>query len=155
MITALLALLAQPATVPSLPEAVVPDDWKKVTEDLHYSPAVKAGGMVYLSGIVAGVPGHMPDAPLPDAEAQEQAYEWAFGEIGEILAASGSDWDHVVSLTTFHTDLQGTVGPLMTVKDRYIEAPYPAWTAIDIDRLYPDGGLVEIVVIAAERDGGE
>ncbi|MGF1456223.1 MAG: hypothetical protein ACFB6R_12720 [Alphaproteobacteria bacterium] len=31
---------------------------------------------------------------------------------------------------------------------RDVEAPFPAWTAIDIDRLYPDGGLVEIKVVA-------
>jgi enamine deaminase RidA (YjgF/YER057c/UK114 family) len=38
-----------------------------------------------------------------------------------------------------------------TVKDRYVKAPFPTWTAIDVDRLIPDNGLVEIKVIAQKK----
>jgi hypothetical protein len=39
----------------------------------------------------------------------------------------------------------------MKVKHRYIRPPFPAWTAIDIDRLVPDGGLVEIKLVARRK----
>jgi enamine deaminase RidA (YjgF/YER057c/UK114 family) len=39
----------------------------------------------------------------------------------------------------------------MKVKDRYLSAPYPAWTAIGISELAIPGGLVEIKVIARLR----
>jgi enamine deaminase RidA (YjgF/YER057c/UK114 family) len=51
-------------------------------------------------------------------------------------------------MTTYHTDLPSQLDPFVKVKARYVTAPYPTWTAIDIDRLVPDGGLVEIKVIA-------
>jgi enamine deaminase RidA (YjgF/YER057c/UK114 family) len=37
------------------------------------------------------------------------------------------------------------------VKHRYVHAPYPAWTAIDVDRLLPDKGLTEIKIVAVKR----
>jgi enamine deaminase RidA (YjgF/YER057c/UK114 family) len=36
----------------------------------------------------------------------------------------------------------------MKVKDKYMQAPYPAWTAIGITELAFPGGLVEIKIIA-------
>jgi enamine deaminase RidA (YjgF/YER057c/UK114 family) len=36
----------------------------------------------------------------------------------------------------------------MKVKDHYMKAPYPSWTAIGITELAFPGGLVEIKVIA-------
>jgi enamine deaminase RidA (YjgF/YER057c/UK114 family) len=37
------------------------------------------------------------------------------------------------------------------VKDRYVEAPYPAWTAIGVVELAVSGALVEIRVTARLR----
>jgi enamine deaminase RidA (YjgF/YER057c/UK114 family) len=36
----------------------------------------------------------------------------------------------------------------MTVKDKYLAAPYTAWTAVGVNELFPDRGLVEIELIA-------
>ena len=51
-------------------------------------------------------------------------------------------------MTTFHTDLPSQMEGFKKVKHRYIREPFPAWTAIDIDRLMPDTGLVEIKLVA-------
>ena len=51
-------------------------------------------------------------------------------------------------MTTFHTDLPKQIEAFTAVKHRYVRAPFPAWTAIDVDRLLPDRGLVEIKVVA-------
>jgi enamine deaminase RidA (YjgF/YER057c/UK114 family) len=37
------------------------------------------------------------------------------------------------------------------VKDRFVTEPYPAWTAVDIDRLYSDNAVAEIEVVARAR----
>ena len=68
--------------------------------------------------------------------------------MGKVLEASGADFSQVVEMTTFHTELIHQVGPFTASKDKYLKAPYPAWTAIDVDRLYPERGLVEIKLIA-------
>ena len=133
-------------TVSNEIETIVPEVWEDSYNQLHYAPAVKAGDMLILSGVVAslGTDQTMADAPA--------AYTWAFEAIGEILEASGADWDDVVEIVTFHTDLPAQINAFGMVKDNYLTEPYPAWTAIDIDRLYPDGGLVEIKVTAYVPD---
>ena len=106
-------------------------------ERYGFSEAVIDGDRVYLSGVVAGGGG------VPKA-----AYERAFRMIADILKRSGSSWDGVLEMTTYHTDLPGQIEGFTEVKNRYVRAPFPAWTAIDVDRLLPDNGLVEIKVVA-------
>ena len=123
-------------------QVIVPEAWKGAYESLHYAPAVRAGDMLVLSGVVAGLREGETEAD------QEAAFARAFEAIGAILEEAGADWDDVVEIITYHTDLPAQIATFGGVKDRYIKEPYPAWTAIDIDRLYPDRGLVEIKVTA-------
>jgi enamine deaminase RidA (YjgF/YER057c/UK114 family) len=141
--SAALAFAVAPAAVAEPgKEVIVPDAWKSAYEQLHYAPAVRAGDWLILSGVVAGF------GPDPVDTDQEAAYVRAFEAIGAILKEGGADWDDVVEFETFHTDLPGQIVLFGEVKDRYVKEPYPAWTAIDIDRLYPDRGIVEIKVTA-------
>ncbi len=131
-------------------EAIVPEGMEVMVEQLTYSPAVRAGDFVYLAGVVAGLPmdenGAMVDA---NPENLTAAYERAFAHIDIILKEAGASWRDVVEMTTYHTDdLQKQVDAIIPVKNRYQAEPYPAWTAIDIDRLYPDNGVTEIKVVA-------
>ena len=82
---------------------------------------------------------------------QEAAYDRAWKILGDVLERSGSSFDGVIELTTFHTDLPSQMDSFVKVKHRYIREPYPAWTAIDIDRLVPDNGLVEIKLVARRK----
>ena len=79
---------------------------------------------------------------------QEAAFTQAFQTIAYILKEAGAEWEDVIEIVTFHTDLPGQIETFGAVKDRYIKEPYPAWTAIDIDRLFTDEGVVEIKVTA-------
>ncbi|MEL6324030.1 MAG: RidA family protein [Pseudomonadota bacterium] len=124
---------------------IVPDVWQEAYDVFHYAPAVRAGDTLYLSGIVASLQG---DENENDPAALEAAFDRAFEAIGGVLAEAGADWSDVVEMTTFHTELIHQVGPFTTSKDKFVKAPYPAWTAIDVDRLYPERGIVEIKVIA-------
>lgn len=128
---------------------VVPEASQATYNTFHYAPAVRAGDTIYLSGIVAGLAGNQSETNPADVEA---AFDRAFESIGVILTAAGADWSHVVEMTTFHTELIPQIGPFTASKDKYLKAPYPAWTAIDVDRLYPERGLVEIKIIAYVGD---
>lgn len=139
------AINATEAEVAPAREVIVPQQWQDAYDRYHYAPAVRAGDFVFLSGVVAG---------QRDGEATlEAGYDRAFRNVGSILEASGADWSDVVEITTYHTDLPAQFELFSQVKDRYVPAPYPAWTAIDVDRLLPDNGAVEIRIIAyAPRD---
>ncbi|HET9398215.1 MAG TPA: RidA family protein [Sphingomicrobium sp.] len=107
-----------------------------------FAEAVIDGDRVWLSGVVAGL---REGETMADSEA---AYDRAWKMLGDVLERSGSSFDGVVDITTFHTDLPAQFDGFRKVKDRYIREPFPAWTAIDIDRLVPEKGLVEIKLVA-------
>jgi hypothetical protein len=44
------------------------------------------------------------------------------------------------------------IGAFTAVKDKYLPAPFPAWTAIGVSELAFPGGLAEVRVIAALRE---
>ncbi len=115
---------------------------RRELEEWGYADAVIDGDRVWLSGVVAGL---RPGETMAD---QEAAYDRAFRRIENVLKRAGSSFDGVVEITTFHTDLPAQIEAFKKVKHRYIRRPFPAWTAIDIDRLVPDRGLVEIKLVA-------
>jgi enamine deaminase RidA (YjgF/YER057c/UK114 family) len=144
MMTIGLMLAVQAAVPPaeaSNRKTIMPADprAREFLDRYGFSEAVIDGDHVYLSGVVAGTP-HDGD---PKA-----AYDRAFRMIADVLKRSGSSWDSVIDMTTFHTDLPAQIEGFTQVKNRYVRAPFPAWTAIDVDRLLPDNGLVEIKVVA-------
>lgn len=104
-----------------------------------YADAVVAGDTVYLSGVVVG---------QREGESLEAAYERAYRRIGTILQRAGVGWDDVVDITSYHTDVTAQMDAIVAVQRRYIRPPFPAWTAIDVDRLIPDRGITEIKIVA-------
>lgn len=105
-----------------------------------YCSAIRVGDLIYLSGVVAGVRKGETDLTL--------GYERAFQEIGERLKSVGAGWDDVIDITSFHTDLTTQMPAIVAVKNRYIKAPFPAWTAIQVARLIPSNGITEIKIVA-------
>jgi len=113
---------------------------RKFQQEWGYADAVITGDTVYLSGVVAGLRPGETDLKL--------AYERSFARIGEILKRSGASWDDVVDITTYHTDLTSQMPAIVAVKNKYIVAPPPAWTAIGVSRLIPGNGITEIKMVA-------
>ena len=113
---------------------------RKFQGDWGYADSVIVGDTVYLSGVVAGLRPGETDLKLP--------YERAFAKIGAILKRSGASWDDVVDITSFHTDLTTQMPAIVAVKNKYIVAPPPAWTAIQVARLIPNTGITEIKIVA-------
>lgn len=141
------ALAAAPAALAqrTADQVLMPDDpdQRALLEKWGFSQAIVVGDTVYLSGVVA--------RPRPGETDQRLAFDRAFRTIATILARAGVGWDDVVDMTTFHTDLPGQLDAFVEVKSRYVKAPFPAWTAIDVDRLVSDIAIVEIKVVARKR----
>ncbi len=140
---------AEDASTPAI-QAIVPEGMEAIVEQYTYSPAVRAGDFVFLAGVVASLPTD-EDGEIAQATPENlaAAYEQAFTRIETVLNEAGAGWADVVEMTTYHKDeLHKQLDAFIPVKNKYQAEPYPAWTAIDIDRLYPDGGVTEIRVIA-------
>jgi enamine deaminase RidA (YjgF/YER057c/UK114 family) len=75
----------------------------------------------------------------------------AFRFVRANLAAAGLDLSHVVEMTTYHVGLRKHLDAFIKVKDEFVSAPYPAWTAVGVSELITPGTLVEIRVIASRR----
>jgi enamine deaminase RidA (YjgF/YER057c/UK114 family) len=111
-------------------------------DQFHFAPAVKDGNRLYCSGVIGvGADGKPPADP-------ETQFTQAFDMLKSVLTTAGVSFSDVIEMTTFHVGLQANLPTFMKVKDRYMQAPYPAWTAIGITELALPGGLVEIKVIA-------
>jgi enamine deaminase RidA (YjgF/YER057c/UK114 family) len=104
-----------------------------------YADAIITGDTIYLSGVVVG---------QREGETLEAAYDRAYRRIGRTLERAGVGWDDVVDITSYHTDVTAQMDAIVAVQRRYIRPPFPAWTAIDVDRLIPDRGITEIKIVA-------
>ena len=125
-------------------DIVLPASQKHFYERFHFAPAVRTGELLLCSGQIGAGPDGRPPA---DPETQFVA---AFEQVKAVLAEAGLDFSDVVEATTFHVGMQH-LRTFATVKDRYLAAPYPAWTAIGVSELAFPGGLVEVRVTARLR----
>lgn len=110
--------------------------------DLHqYSPAIRSGDLLFVSGQV----GSRDDgSPEPDFARQVRR---AFANLRDVLHAAGASFDDVIDVTSFHTDPEKQLETVMAVRAQEIGAPpYPNWTAVGVTWLA--GFDFEIKVIA-------
>lgn len=139
--TAIGLFAALPLHAKDASNVIMPEDAESLAfqQSVGFADAVIAGDTVYLSGVVA--------APAAGEKGLKPAYERAFARIGVTLKRAGVSWDDVVDLTTFHTNLAGQINEFVEVKNRYIKAPFPAWTAIGITALYEPTAVTEIKIV--------
>jgi enamine deaminase RidA (YjgF/YER057c/UK114 family) len=135
-------LIATPAAARDKADVLMPTDPKALAfqNDVGYADAVRAGDTLYLSGVVAG--------PAPGEQGLVPAYERAFAHIASILKRAGASWDDVVDITTYHMNVDAELPDLTVVKNRYVKAPFPTWTVIQVARLYEPSVVTEIKVTA-------
>ena len=103
-----------------------------------YSQAVRAGDTVYLSGQIPLDPQSMK---LVDGDFETQAKR-VFENLRAVSRAAGGDFDRVVRVTVYLTDL-ANFAKVNEVMATYFREPYPARAAIGVASL-PRGALVEI-----------
>ena len=106
-----------------------------------YSQAIKAGGLVFVSGQVALTPG----GELLGSGVAEQT-EQVFANLRAILEAAGSGLDRVVKTTVY----LGSLDDFQAMNDvyrRHVGDMPPARATVEVSAL-PSGALVEIDAIA-------
>jgi 2-iminobutanoate/2-iminopropanoate deaminase len=107
-----------------------------------YSQAIKAGGLVFVSGQLALLPEH---AEISGDSIQEQT-ERVFDNLQAILEEAGSGLNRIVKTTVYLADLDDFQG-MNEVYARRIGEPPPARATIEVSKL-PSGAKLEIEAIA-------
>jgi 2-iminobutanoate/2-iminopropanoate deaminase len=107
-----------------------------------YSQAIRAGGLVFVSGQLALRPG---SAELTGDGIEEQT-EQVFANLRAILEAAGSSLERIVKTTVYLRDL-GDFPGMNEVYRRYVGELPPARATLGVSAL-PSGALVEIEAIA-------
>jgi len=107
-----------------------------------YSQAIKANGLVFVSGQLPLDPQH---AQIVGDEIGAQT-ERVFANLRAILEAAGTSLDNVVKTTVFLRNLDDFAG-MNEVYAKHIGDSPPASSTVEVSRL-PSGALVEIEAIA-------
>jgi enamine deaminase RidA (YjgF/YER057c/UK114 family) len=126
-------------------------------DDWNYAPARRAGGYVYVSGVVVG---RQPDGPRTP-ETFKTATRRAFETLRSRLQASGADFPDVVMINSFHdwsapefhSDRMAQFKAFREVKAEFMPPPHPAWTAVGTSGLIREAGIVEVQMIAYTPQG--
>ena len=116
----------KPISSPDAPAAIGP-----------YSQAIRAGDTVYLSGQIP-----LDPKTMQIVEGFENQVRRVFENLRAVCRAAGGDFDRVVRVTIYLTDL----GKFSTVNDTmaaYFKEPFPARVTIGVASL-PRGSAVEI-----------
>ena len=146
---------------------IIPPALQGVYDNWHFAPAVVTNGLIFCSGIIGTSPDGEPphDDGLAGARATtaeeandlaalmavrdpEAQFATAFRALRAVLREAGADLADLVEITTYHVDIARHMESFTRVKDRFILAPYPAWTAIGVSELIVPGGLMEIRAVA-------
>ena len=107
-----------------------------------YSPALKVGNLLFLSGSIPLDPASGQLVPGGIAEQTTQVME----NIKSLLDAAGVSFNHVARTTVFMVDL-GEFAQMNEIYAKYFSAPYPARSTVQVVKL-PRDVRVEIDVIA-------
>jgi 2-iminobutanoate/2-iminopropanoate deaminase len=112
-----------------------------------YSQAVRAGGLLFLSGQIALDP---HTGQLVGTDVKQQTRQ-ALENVQAVLEAGGSSLRRVVKCTVFLADMND-FGPMNEEYGAFFQDEPPARTTVAVGRL-PRGALVEIDVIALAGEG--
>lgn len=94
LLAPLACLLALASATPALAQQPLP-------AKLPFSPSIRVGDMLYMSGQIGQVPNGMD----PHKEGFDAAVKNAMDSIGKILATNGLDFGHVVKCTVMLDDM--------------------------------------------------
>lgn len=111
-----------------------------------YSQGVVVNGLLFASGQIALSP---ETGELVGSTIEEQA-EQVMKNVGALLTAAGTDFDHVVKTTCFLEDI-ADFAKFNAVYAKSFGEKLPARSVVGIDKL-PKGALIEVEVIASVED---
>lgn len=107
-----------------------------------YSPAIKAGNLLFVSG---QIPIDPASGELVTGDIAAQT-EQVMRNLGALLRAAGVGFEHVVRTTVFLSDMD-EFAAMNEVYSRHVAAPPPARATVQVARL-PRGVKIEVDAIA-------
>ena len=129
-------------------EHFAPPGYESAYHNWHYTPALKVGQTVYISGI-----------PASGGGTYEDKVRRMFGEMRKQLELAGASMADVVELTSFHTQPTDTASfreefkTFEAVHHEFFTSNYPAWTAVGTTALLSPGAVVEMRAVAVIGSG--
>lgn len=128
-------------------QSFAPAGQESIIEAYNLSPALRINDTIYCSGQV----GMDENGFIPESYT-EQA-ELAFKNLQAVLESAGASLDDVVDLVSFHVDLPAQAEDVVAVKNKYINSPYPSWTAVGVVALAYPALKLEIKAVAVIGSG--
>ncbi|MBV9197739.1 MAG: RidA family protein [Solirubrobacterales bacterium] len=109
----------------------------------HYTDAVRAGGLVFVSGCVPVD----SDGRLVGGEDVVAQARQVFTNLARVLAAAGTGFADVAKVTVYLTDIEDRprINP---VRQEVFGAARPASTLVEVSRLAVPGARLEIDAVA-------
>lgn len=119
-------------------EHLAPQGWEGSYHSIHYTPVMKIGERVIVSGI-----------PALEGDTEEARVRWAFAELQRHLEAAGATLDDVIELQSYHVardhaEFRTRLATVLKVHGEFFHDRYPAWTAVGTTALYSEGAPMEI-----------
>jgi len=128
-------------------DVIVPYGFKScdsAAEPPQIAPIRKTGDFLFLSGILGY---EVPcKSAVKDVHKQiESAFRWA----NDTLATAGVSWKDVLSVTSYHVNLDQHQPIFTRMREMVLPAPpYPAWTAVGVKSLYFPHEVFEMTIVA-------
>ncbi|MEM7301040.1 MAG: RidA family protein [Pseudomonadota bacterium] len=123
-------------------QLLCPAEFSAAAEQLAMSPGLVSGNHVFLTGTTgSNSVGEMPLDP-------EEQFRSVFQKIALVLSEAGLTLDSVIEMTSYHVELSAHFDLFDSIRVELFQAPYPAWTAVEVARLRREGALVEIRTVA-------
>ena len=138
---------ADEAPAPSR-EHLAPPGMEGAYHRWHYTPVVKIGDMVIVSGIPAG-----------RGDTYEEKVRGMFESLEKHLAEAGATMGDVVELTSFHAEatdsasFQAEFARFAPIHHEFFPDHYPAWSAVGTTALLMSGAPVELRAVAIIGSG--
>jgi len=127
---------------PRTGNAIVSSDWAAFFAETHVPAAIRVGDTLHVTGTTGETA--LDDYP----EDPEVQIRQTFANIAVTLAEAGATWSDVVAMTTYHVGLSRQATLLLEVAADFLEAPYPAWSAVGVSELWTPDAIIEISCIA-------
>ncbi|HNX05377.1 MAG TPA: Rid family hydrolase [Opitutales bacterium] len=107
---------------------------REANADIGYCEVVRAGDFVYISGNVGW--GAMPDA-----------VKRAYDSLGRLLGENGLSFADVVKENVYTTDMEA-LKAARSIRNAYYGETFPAATWVQVDRLFNEGLVLEVELVA-------
>ena len=109
----------------------------------HYTDAVRAGNLVFVSGVVPVD----DDGGLVGGDDVAAQARQVFANMGRVLAAAGAGFGDVVKVTVFLTDVDDRPA-INPVRQEIFGTARPASTLVEVSRLAIPGAKIEVEAVA-------